>query len=79
MKEYYLTNKICGLFTSKEEKDRLEELERQRLMAKVINSINFEIDRETREMNKRLQGSVCQIVEREITKKQEANEEALGI
>jgi hypothetical protein len=57
------------LFTSKAEKERLAELDRQRIIAKLSNSINFEINRETTELNKRLQGAVYRIVEREITKK----------
>jgi len=71
MKEYYLTNKICGLFRSQAEKDRLEELERQRIITKIVNSINFEIERETKELNKRLCGLVSFVVEREISKRDE--------
>lgn len=71
MKEYYLTNKICGLFRSQAEKDRLEELERQRIITKIVNSINFEIERETKELNKRLCGLVNFVVEREISKRDE--------
>jgi len=69
MKEYYLTNKICGLFKSKAEKDRLEDLERQRLIAKITNSINFEIEREMKELGKRLTGLVVYRVETELTRK----------
>lgn len=71
MKEYYLTNKICGLFTSKSERERMQDLERQRLIASISNKVNFEIEREVKEMNKRLQSYVHHIVESELSVKRE--------
>jgi hypothetical protein len=59
-------DKVTRFFESEKELNQIERMERQNKIARLVNQINSEIERQTTEFHQQLCGYVCHVLDKEL-------------